>query len=138
MQHKIILSLGSNLGNRENYLQEAISQINNRVGTVISVSGLYETPSWGFESYNFLNAAVLVHSYFEAEIILAEIMQIEKELGRNRQNSEGYQARTIDIDIIAYDDSIIKTTDLIIPHPQLAHRKFVLIPLADVSPNWTH
>jgi len=79
MQHKIILSLGSNLGNRENYLQEAISQINNRVGTVISVSGLYETPSWGFESYNFLNAAVLVHSYFEAEIILAEIMQIEKE-----------------------------------------------------------
>lgn len=138
MQHKVILSLGSNLGNREDYLQEAIHQINLRVGTVVSVSGLYETPSWGFDSHHFLNAATLVHSYFPAEDILAEILQIEKELGRNRKDSEGYQARTIDIDIIAYDDAIIKTTDLIIPHPQLAHRKFVLMPLVDICPDWVH
>lgn len=138
MQHKVILSLGSNLGNRENYLQEAIFEINNRVGTVISVSKVYETPSWGFDSHHFLNAAILVHSYFEPEIILSEILQIEKELGRNRENLDGYQARTIDIDIIAYDDSIIKTADLVIPHPQLAHRKFVLMPFADIYPDWTY
>src|SRR5690606_41561241 len=87
------LPIWSNLGNREDYLQEAIHQINLRVGTVVSVSGLYETPSWGFDSHHFLNATTLVHSYFPAEDILAEILQIEKELGRNRKDSEGYQAK---------------------------------------------
>ena len=138
MQHRVILSLGSNLGDRKVFIIEAIEKIGQRVGTVIDISTLYETPSWGFDSHPFLNAAVLVHSYFSAEDILTTVLQIEKELGRNRNNTANYQARTIDIDILTYDDTCIDTPDLVIPHPQIAHRKFVLLPMADVCPNWIH
>lgn len=138
MQHQVILSLGSNLGNRQAFIQQAIALIDQRVGTVISVSKLYETPAWGFESHHFLNAAILVHTYFSAEDVLHKILNIEHDLGRNRHSSNGYKARTMDIDIIAFDDEIIETENLIVPHPQMIHRKFVLVPLADICPDWQH
>ncbi len=138
MQHRVILSLGSNLGDRKAFIATAIEQIGQRVGTVIDISTLYETPSWGFDSHPFLNAAVLVHSYFSAEYILTTVLQIEKELGRKRGDTDNYQARTIDIDILTYDDTCIDTPNLVIPHPQITHRKFVLLPMADICPDWTH
>lgn len=138
MQHQVILSLGSNLGNRQAFIQQAIALIDQRVGTVISVSKLYETPAWGFESHHFLNAAILVHTYFSAEDVLHKVLNIEHDLGRNRHSSNGYKARTMDIDIIAFDDEIIETEHLIVPHPQMIHRKFVLVPLANICPDWQH
>jgi len=137
-QHQIILSLGSNQGNRNENLQQAIHLINNEVGSSIAISPVYETPSWGFESNAFLNCAVLIHTFKSAEIVLSKCLQIETRLGRVRSNTNNYTARSIDIDLITYDDEIITTDNLNIPHPFLQDRKFVLKPCCDLKPDWNH
>ncbi|WP_313806526.1 2-amino-4-hydroxy-6-hydroxymethyldihydropteridine diphosphokinase [Flavobacterium sp.] len=137
-QHQVVLSLGSNQGNRLETLQNAIVLLHKKVGTVIRTSKIYETPSWGFESDAFLNCSVLLHTKSEAAAILNQILDIEKELGRNRSEQQGYQARTIDIDIVAFDEAIISEANLQIPHPQMENRLFVLLPFADLQTDWTH
>jgi len=137
-QHQVILSLGSNKGNRLDHIQNAISYIHSEVGTVVKVSKLYETPSWGFESDAFYNCALVLHSHSEALTILEKVLAIEKKMGRVRSETEGYQSRIIDIDVIAFDEEIINTYNLQVPHPFMQERLFVLLPMRDLNLDWRH
>ncbi|GGC76761.1 2-amino-4-hydroxy-6-hydroxymethyldihydropteridine diphosphokinase [Flavobacterium lutivivi] len=137
-QHQVILSLGSNQGNRLENIERCIALIHKKIGTVIRVSKLYETPSWGFDSEPFYNAAVVVHSCKDASIILNEILQLELDLGRVRSSSDGYQPRIIDIDLISFDEQIIATEKLKVPHPEMQNRLFVLKPMNDLNLDWRH
>jgi 2-amino-4-hydroxy-6-hydroxymethyldihydropteridine diphosphokinase len=137
-QHQVILSLGSNQGNRLETIQSCIDLIHNEVATVVKVSKIYETPAWGFESEPFYNAAILIHTTKSAQKILNQVLKVEKKLGRVRSNDSGYQARIIDVDIIAFDEEIISTENLQVPHPLMQNRKFVLQPMLDLGLNWEH
>jgi len=137
-QHQVVLSIGSNEGNRLTNIQSCIELIHHEVGTVIQVSRLYETPAWGFESDAFYNCALTLHTSFSAQKILNQVLKIEKHLGRIRTNQQGYQSRIIDIDLIIFDDQIIKSDKLQIPHPLMQNRKFVLLPVQDLNLDWKH
>ncbi|MDR6966325.1 2-amino-4-hydroxy-6-hydroxymethyldihydropteridine diphosphokinase [Flavobacterium arsenatis] len=138
MQNQVILSIGSNQGEKLENIKKCIDLIHNEIGTVVRVSKLYESPSWGFESDDFYNCAVLMHSDKSAEIILSEILNLENKLGRNRNESQGYQDRTIDIDIIAFNNESIITENLQIPHPEMQNRLFVLLPMNDLKSDFFH
>jgi deoxyguanosine kinase len=137
-QNQIVLSIGSNLCNRLENIQLAIVAIHQNLGTVIQVSKLYETPSWGFESEPFYNAAVLVHCDKSPSELLATIHKIEDQLGRKRNENLQYAARTIDIDIVCIDEQIINTENLTVPHAQMHKRLFVLVPFQDLKFDWKH
>jgi deoxyguanosine kinase len=137
-QHQIVLSIGSNQGNRLENIESCIALIHQEVGTVIQVSKLYETPAWGFESNAFYNCALLLHSTSSAQKILNQVLKIEKHLGRIRSNEQGYQSRIIDVDLIVFDDEIIDSEKLQVPHPLMQNRKFVLMPMQDLKLNWKH
>jgi len=137
-QHQVILSLGSNQGNRLENIELCLDLIHQEIGTIIKVSQLYETPSWGFESEAFYNCALLLHTSNSAQIILELALQIEKKLGRVRSENTGYQSRVIDIDVIAFNDEILDLEHLQIPHPLMQNRKFVLMPLQDLNSGWIH
>lgn len=138
LQHQVILSLGSNQGNKLDNMQQCIAALHREVGTVIKVSSLYESPAWGFESASFYNCVLLLHTHFNANKLLKKILKLESKLGRVREVAIGYQARIIDIDIIAFDDEIKGTDSLTIPHPLLQERLFVLKPLQELFSNWIH
>lgn len=138
-QHQVILSIGSNQGDRLQNITAAIDGIHQLAGTVVKVSRLYETPAWGFEGDAFYNAAVLLHTTQSAQQILADVLAIEESLGRIRSKTdEGYQPRTIDIDVIAFDEEIIVSDHLQVPHPQMQKRMFVLLPMRDLNLDWRH
>lgn len=137
-QNKIVLSIGSNQGDRKSLIQQAIDAINRKVATVISVSKLYESPSWGFESEPFYNCAILVHTSKSASKVLTAILKIEKEFGRIRTDEKGYKARPIDIDIINCNNEILHTNTLQIPHVQMENRRFVLLPMNDLETEFVH
>jgi len=137
-QHQVVLSIGSNQGNRLENIESCIDLIHQEVGTVIRVSKLYETPAWGFESDAFYNCALLLHTPSSAHKILNQVLKVEKQLGRIRSNQEGYQSRTIDIDLIVFDDEIIDSEKLQIPHPLMQNRNFVLLPIQDLKLDWKH
>lgn len=134
----VILALGSNLGERHEFLQQALQQIHEEIGWIIEISKVYETPAWGFEGNAFLNACVKVSTRFSAEEILEKIMEIETVLGRERGNSEHYQNRTIDLDILLLEDEVINSENLQVPHPGMANRIFVLQPLQDIAASYIH
>lgn len=139
MAHKVYISLGSNLGDRQTHLQLALELIHQRIGVVDKISSLYETPAWGFVGEAFYNACVSVTTLLSANYVLDELLRIEKELGRERNaDAKGYQSRTIDLDILFYDDEIIKTENLNVPHPQIHNRNFVLFPLNEIASNKIH
>lgn len=137
-QNKIVLSIGSNQGDRKSLIQQAIEIINREVATVISVSKLYESPAWGFESDPFYNCAVLVHTSKSASKVLSKVLKIEKQLGRIRSDEKGYKARSIDIDVISCNNEIMETATLTIPHPQMQDRLFVLLPMKDLQTEFIH
>ena len=137
-QSQVILSLGSNLGNRLENIQLAIISIHQTIATVVKVSSLYETPSWGFDSDSFYNCALVLQTSKGAEQILDEVLQLETKLGRVRNNEQGYQPRIIDIDVITYNEEIINTEKLQVPHPHMQNRKFVLMPMRDLNLDWRH
>ena len=137
-QNQIALSLGSNQGNRLENIQLAINSIHNQVGTVVKVSKLYETPSWGFESDLFYNCAILIHTSKSAPKVLVKILKIEKDLGRKRTQTKEYESRIIDIDIISCNEEIIESENLTVPHVLLQDRLFVLLPINDLKTNWKH
>jgi 2-amino-4-hydroxy-6-hydroxymethyldihydropteridine diphosphokinase len=137
-QHRVILSIGSNQGNRLENVKHAIELIHQKMGTVIKVSRLYESPSWGFDSDAFYNCALVLHSFSSPHKILTQALRVEKELGRVRSDEKGYQARIIDIDLIAFDEEIIESEKLQIPHPLMQDRKFVLLPMHDLNLDWKH
>lgn len=137
-QNKIVLSIGSNQGDRKSLIQQAVDAINREVATVISVSKLYESPAWGFESEPFYNCAILVHTSKPVSKVLNKVLKIEKKLGRRRTDEVGYKARPIDIDIISCNDERIGTYSLHIPHPQMQNRLFVLLPMHDLDSDFVH
>lgn len=137
-QHQVVLSLGSNQGNRLQNIENCLQLIHQEIGTIIKISRLYETPSWGFDSDAFYNCALVIHTFSSAHKILDQILNIEKHLGRVRDNTFEYQSRIIDIDLIAFDEEIIDTEELQIPHPLMQNRKFVLLPMMDLNLDWKH
>jgi len=136
-QSAAYLLLGTNLGDRKANLTNACNKIRNRVGTITKFSKLYETSAWGkTDQPNFLNQAILVETELLPHDLLKTILEIETEMGRTR--AEKWEARTIDIDILLFNDAIINLPDLIIPHPHLHERNFALIPLMDIAAEVNH
>jgi 2-amino-4-hydroxy-6-hydroxymethyldihydropteridine diphosphokinase len=136
--HQVLLLLGTNLGNQELNLQSAIANISNKIGFILKKSSVYITEPWGFvHDNNFYNQVLLLETNLDPEPLLKEILRIEKEMGRDRDNN-GYAARIIDIDILFYDDLVMNQENLKIPHPLLHQRKFTLIPLAEIVPEKIH
>ena len=132
--HILYLLLGSNLGDRKKHLSTALDLIRESIGPVSRVSSIYETEPWGFSSENyFFNMAVQVGTFLLTGEVMLKIGEIEKTFGRERQG-RGYSSRTIDVDILFYDDLVMKGETLQIPHPLLQERRFVLVPLKEIAP----
>jgi len=136
-KQKVYLSLGSNLGNRLANLQKAIFHIQQKAGKILDISAVYENPAFGFEGDDFLNIVLSLLTPQEPKELLDTLLQIEVDFGRIRSNA-GYSSRTLDIDIIYYGTEVINDDDLVIPHPQMQHRNFVLKPLGDIAPQFYH
>ena len=132
------LSLGSNQGNKLVNLQEAINSIAEKIGAVTKISAIYKTAAWGFESDDFYNCCIKISTSLNPETLLKKIHEIEFSLGRIRTNDKEYKARTIDIDVLLFDEEIIFSKDLIVPHKNMLDRKFVMVPLAEIAPNLIH
>ena len=132
--HNTYLSLGTNLGNRRANIREAIEKIEEQVGAVVRRSALYETKPWGFSSPNdFINACVLVETPLAPRQLLKALQGIEREMGRTLKSVDGvYHDRIIDIDILLYDDLQVNDPDLVIPHPLMQEREFVMVPLREI------
>jgi deoxyguanosine kinase len=137
-QHQVVLSLGTNQGDRLKNIEDCLQLLHKEIGTIIKVSNLYESESWGFESDAFYNCALVLHTYSSAFTVLSKMVLIEQHLGRVRGETLGYQPRIIDIDLIAFDDEIIDSEELQVPHPLMQNRKFVLLPMLDLNLDWTH
>ena len=131
----VYLSIGSNLGDRLSNIENANTLIRNRIGEILRKSPIYENPPLGFDADTlFYNTCVLVRTNFSPLEVLDEIQNIEKVLGRSTKTIDNlYSSRTIDIDIIFYNNEIIKNERLSIPHPLYRDRRFVLIPLNDIA-----
>ncbi|WP_026935181.1 2-amino-4-hydroxy-6-hydroxymethyldihydropteridine diphosphokinase [Christiangramia echinicola] len=134
----VILALGSNIGDRLGYLQMALEKIHQNIGWILEVSKIYETPAWGFEGNAFFNACISVSTRLDAQDVLTQLLDIENELGRERSNAENYQNRTIDLDILLFGEEVIETGSLIVPHPGIPDRSFVLQPLNDIAASEKH
>ena len=138
-RHKVYLGLGSNLGDRNANIEQAIALIHERVGEVVRRSSFIETEPWGFESENkFLNAVILCETELTPRQLLKATQKIERELGRKKKSASShishlYKDRPIDIDILLYDDLTIDERDLKIPHPLMEQRDFVMIPLREIQ-----
>lgn len=126
------------MGNRLDFLQKAVQEIYKTVGDVVSISKVYQTPAWGFNSDDFYNACIAVKTFYSTSEVLDILLGIETSLGRNRTDSEGYDARTIDLDVIFSSEGIIDSEKLKVPHPSIQDRKFVLKPLADIAAEVEH
>ena len=137
-QNTAILSLGSNLGNRLQNLQRSIDFIHSHVATVVKVSGIYENPAMGFVGDAFYNCALLVHTNKTAQELLEGLQQAEHQGGRVRSADGQHISRTIDVDLIAFNNDVINELHLQVPHPRMQLRNFVLLPLRDVAPHWVH
>ena len=134
----VILALGSNLGDRPGYMQKALQKIHENIGWIQDISRIYETPAWGFEGNAFLNACVSVSTRLQPEAILQRLLEIEIELGRQRSDVKNYQNRTIDLDILLFEDEVLDMPHLKIPHPGIPERAFVLKPLNDIASSERH
>ncbi|MBO6273288.1 2-amino-4-hydroxy-6-hydroxymethyldihydropteridine diphosphokinase [bacterium] len=138
------LGLGSNLGDRVGFVQQATSLLGgDEKIKIVSTSSFYETEPWGFKTDNwFVNAAIIVSTTYYPEELLKVCQRIENQLGRSRSDESGYNDRTIDIDIMFYDDKVIDEhgngIDLTIPHPLVHKRAFMLVPLLEIAPSYIH
>lgn len=128
------ISIGSNLGNRMQLLQHGIDDAADTIGAIERISTVVETPAFGFDGNSFLNACFSIQTTLAPKAVLDALISIEKKHGRMR-SSNGYANRTLDMDLLFYDDEIINSEDLIVPHPALHRRNFVLGPLAEIAPN---
>lgn len=132
--HTIYLSLGTNLGSREDNLEQALLLLQEQVGKLLRRSSVHETAPWGFESsHMFLNLCVCMATSLSPLQLLATTKQIERQLGRTQKSAHGHYAdRLIDIDILLYDDAHINEPGLVIPHPHMYEREFVMMPLNEI------
>ena len=138
VKHLVYLSLGSNMGNRLLHLQKAIFELDSQAGTVVDVSSAYENPAMGFEGDDFINICVGLETILDPFQLLNLLLKIELDHGRERFADGKYTSRPLDIDILYYDQYIIDEENLIVPHPHMPDRKFVLKPLADIAPQFYH
>ncbi|EJP6473551.1 2-amino-4-hydroxy-6-hydroxymethyldihydropteridine diphosphokinase [Clostridium sp. L74] len=135
--HIAYISFGSNIGDKENYIKKALEKIKEREMKILKVSPIYETEPYGvLEQDSFLNGVAKIETNLEPENLIKELLHIEKQLDRVRERRWG--PRTIDLDIVFYDDLIINEKDLIIPHNDMENREFVLKPLCDIDENFIH
>lgn len=137
-QHQTYISLGSNVGDKFFNLQQAVDAVFENIGSIHKISPVYQTASWGFEADDFLNAVILVQTALSPEQLLKALLKIEKKLGRNRNPDSGYQSRIIDLDVLYYDDEVISTDQLQLPHPHMHKRRFILQPLCEIAPEELH
>lgn len=136
--HNIFLSLGSNVGDRKENLQHAKRLLQEKTGTITLSSSVYETEPWGFvHNKYFYNQVICLRTKLDAFRLLKEIKHTETALGR-KDTTNQYAARIIDIDILFYDDLIIETEALQLPHPLIAQRLFVLVPFEEIAPFFIH
>ena len=138
LEKHIFISLGSNLGNRLDNLTKALVLLEAEDIEVLIISPIYETIPWGFESTSFYNACAQLATTLTPEHLIKTILRVEEKLGRVRNSEEGYSARIIDLDILSFDDLIINSPLLTLPHPRLHLRNFVLVPLSQIAPSWRH
>ena len=138
IQRITYLSLGSNQGNKLENLQKAISLIAEKIGAIIKIASIYNTSALGFDGDDFLNTCIKVSTYLPPETLISRLLEIELNLGRKRNNFDTYSSRSIDLDILLFDDEIIFSKELIVPHPRMLERKFVLIPLAEIASEIMH
>jgi 2-amino-4-hydroxy-6-hydroxymethyldihydropteridine diphosphokinase len=137
MINEAFLLIGGNVGATTMYLRQAIALIDEHCGAVAHTSSIYKTAAWGnTQQQDFLNQAIALHTYLNAATLLKKVLEVEQLLGRTRHGK--WQARTIDIDIIYFGNNIIDTKHLKVPHPHLAERAFVLIPLVEIAANFVH
>jgi 2-amino-4-hydroxy-6-hydroxymethyldihydropteridine diphosphokinase len=135
-EHTVYLALGSNLGDRLANLKQAIAALSPQM-EVKAKSSVYETPPWGYEDQpKFLNQVIKVKTYLDPEPLLKHLKRLEVALGRKETFPNG--PRLIDMDILFYDDLVLNTGSLVIPHPRLHERGFVLLPLMDINPDLVH
>jgi len=135
--HTVYLSIGSNIGHRKAHLSRAIEIIADRIGSIVQKSRVYETAAWGLEDQPvFYNQVVQIESKNNPSEILSSINKIEEEIGRVRHSK--WASRKIDIDILFYDDIIVESKELTIPHPHLQDRNFVLVPFLEINPEYQH
>ncbi|MBN2615522.1 MAG: 2-amino-4-hydroxy-6-hydroxymethyldihydropteridine diphosphokinase [Bacteroidales bacterium] len=137
--HRIFLLLGSNIEPRVEYLTGVKNLINKELGRIEMQSSVYESEPWGFDAeLAFVNQVVQISTEHEPVSLLEKCQQIEKQLGRKEKSGTEYESRVIDIDILYFDESIITLKNLQIPHPQIQFRRFTLMPLAEVAPDFMH
>lgn len=132
------IALGSNKGDKLKNLQLAVNAIHANVGNVKLISKVYKSPALGFESDDFFNACLVLESYLKPQKVLKALLKIEKELGRTRKKGSGYEARTIDLDVVFAGNEVIETKALQVPHPEMHKRRFVLQPLNDIASKLIH
>jgi len=136
--NQVYLLIGGNLHDRFELIAKAKKSISEKIGTIAKESSIYETAPWGFTAeQNFLNQVILLNTDLSAHKVLKLCLEIEMDLGRERL-LKGYQSRTMDIDILFYNDEIIYDKQLIIPHERLHQRRFTLEPLVEIAPNYIH
>ena len=137
----VFILLGSNLGDRQLLVSQACSMMEERCGRIVSKSRLYESEPWGFKSEHwFLNQVVVLDTEMSPDDLMDALLAIEKELGRDRTTPhEGYVSRPMDLDILYWgEDLIVEKQHVIVPHPRLHKRRFTLLPLCDVAPDYVH
>lgn len=135
----IYLGIGSNSSDKAVKIKEALILLEKKIGIIVAKSHIYETEPWGFECNDtFFNMAVEINTNLTPEEILLSCKNIEKKLGRVKSTKNKYDSRTIDLDILFYDNIIIKTAEMIIPHTYIEKRLFVLLPLNDIAPHYVH
>jgi len=135
----LYILLGSNQGDSRSVFQKAIQMLSIPFNAPITFSRLYSSPPWGFEAdTNFLNQVLAFKTNMPAEAVLTECLATEQQLGRVRTGLAGYSSRIIDIDVLYYGPTVCQTATLDLPHPQLHNRRFTLLPLCDVAPDFVH
>lgn len=139
-EYTVYLALGSNLGDKQKNIEEALDKIEERIGSIISLSAFYLTTPVGFQSENiFVNCVCEVATFMDIYSVFSETQDIEKEIGRTVKSRNGqFSDRVIDIDLIMAGNLVINTPDLIIPHPRFHNRSFVLDPLYEIAPDLIH
>ena len=138
IQRLTYLSLGSNQGDKLKTLQKTINDIAESIGAIQNISSVYKTSSWGYEGEDFYNICIGVSTYLQPENLLKKLLGIENKYGRERKKTNGYSDRKIDIDILLFDNEIIFSKEVTIPHPRMLERKFVLVPLVEIAKNTLH
>ena len=136
----VFVLLGSNLGDRELLVNQACKMLEERCGEIVAKSRLYESEPWGFQAEHwFLNQVVEIRTSLSPDVLMQTLLTIEKELGRDRSMPhQGYVSRSMDIDILYYGKDIIDTEMVTAPHPRLHQRRFTLLPLCDIAPDFVH